>query len=67
MLKLWIILSLIIIYISSGIIPSYSEEVAKKPSKSFYAEAIGRDFVVDAPWRVESIDTGVALDLQWQL
>ena len=61
MLKLWIILSLIIIYISSGIIPSYSEEVAKKPSKSFYAEAIGRDFVVDAPWRVESIDTGFPL------
>lgn len=51
MARLWIFSLLSIVYVSSGIEHAYSD-VGK-----FYPETPLKDFVTDAPWRVESVDT----------
>ncbi len=56
MARFWILSVLTITCLILKITSSYSEE-ASKPSKGLYAETPLKDFVVDAPWRVESVDT----------
>ncbi len=50
MIRFWSLSLLIISYVSGGINLAYSE-IGK-----FYPETVQKDFVVDAPWRVESVD-----------